>query len=160
MKRTIRQTKGQGGFTMIEIISVLVIIAIIAIVAAVRMSSTSAYDLSSQLEVLKVHLRLAQTRAMSASSPWGICFSSSSTYYMFQGDGSTTPVFIPGENSATVSLTAKKSALSITSTATVPRVTFNAYGSPGASTITVTTNCTSCANSGNITVTKNTGFIP
>ncbi|PKN36762.1 MAG: hypothetical protein CVU62_13610 [Deltaproteobacteria bacterium HGW-Deltaproteobacteria-2] len=154
MIQTLRQTRGQRGFTMIEIIAVLSIIAIIAIVAVVRLSSTSSYDLASQLEVLKVHLRLAQTRAMTASSPWGICFPSSSTYYMFQGDGSTTPVFIPGENSATVDLTAKKSVLSITSTATVPRVTFNAYGSPGSATLTITTNA------GDISVTKNTGFIP
>jgi len=154
MIQNLRQTRGQRGFTMIEIISVLLIIGIIAIVAVVRLSSTSAYDLASQLEVLKAHLRLAQTRAMSASSPWGICFPSSSTYYMFEGDGSTTPVFIPGENSATVDLTAKKSALSITSTATIPRVTFDEYGSPGNVTLTITTN------GGDISVTKNTGFIP
>ncbi|GAB6267956.1 MAG: hypothetical protein STSR0002_06970 [Smithella sp.] len=154
MIQNLRQTRGQRGFTMIEIISVLLIIGIIAIVAVVRLSSTSAYDLASQLEVLKAHLRLAQTRAMSASSPWGICFPSPSTYYMFEGDGSTTPVFIPGENSATVDLTAKKSALSITSTATIPRVTFDEYGSPGNVTLTITTN------GGDISVTKNTGFIP
>ncbi|KUG21670.1 type iv pilin pila [hydrocarbon metagenome] len=146
--------KNQRGFTMIEVISVLLIIAIIAVVAVVRLSNTSSYDLASQLEVLKTHLRLAQTRAMSASSPWGICFSSSTTYYMFEGEGSTTPVPISGENSATVDLTTKKSALSVTSTATIPRVTFNAYGSPGNATLTITTN------GGDITVTKNTGFIP
>ena len=154
MIQNLRQTRDQRGFTMIEIISVLLLIGIIAIVAVVRLSSTSSYDLASQLEVLKVHLRLAQTRAMSASSPWGICFSSSSTYYMFEGDGSTTPVPIAGENSATVDLTTKKSALSITSTAAIPRVTFDAYGSPGNTTLTITTS------GGDITVTKNTGFIP
>jgi len=154
MIQNLRQTRDQRGFTMIEIISVLLLIGIIAIVAVVRLSSTSSYDLASQLEVLKVHLRLAQTRAMSASSPWGICFSSSTAYYMFDGEGSTTPVFIAGENSATVDLTTKKSALSVTSTATIPRVTFNAYGSPGNATLTITTN------GGDITVTKNTGFIP
>ena len=106
------------------------------------------------MEALKIHLRLAQARAMSTSSPWGICFSSSTTYYLFQGTGSTTPVAIPGESGAIVDLTVKKSALSVTSTGSIPRVTFDAYGSPGNTTLTVTTN------GGDITITKNTGFIP
>lgn len=154
MIQNTKQTNNQRGFTMVEVISVLLIIALIAVVAATRLSSTSSYDLSAQMEALKTHLRLAQARAMSTSSPWGICFSSSTTYYMFQGTGSTTPVAIPGESGATVDLTVKKSALSVTSTGSIPRVTFDAYGSPGNTTLTVTTT------GGNITVTKNTGFIP
>lgn len=149
-----RKTKNQRGFTMVEVITVLLIIALIAVVAAVRLSSTSSYDLSAQVEVLKTHLRLAQVRAMSTSSPCGICFSSSTAYYLFEGTGSTTPVAIPGESGATVDLTAKKSALSVTSTGSIPRVTFDAYGSPGNATLTITTN------GGDIKVTKNTGFIP
>jgi len=146
--------QNQRGFTMIEVVTVLLIIALLAVVAVVRLSGTSSYDLTSQVEVLKTHLRLAQARAMSAGSPWGICFPSSTTYYMFEGDGSTAPVPIPGEDSATVDLTVKKSALIITSAGEIPRVTFDAYGSPGNATLTVTTN------GGDITITKNTGFIP
>ena len=104
---------------------------------------------------IKVHLRLAQSRAMSYGSPWGIYFNSTTTYYLFQGIGSTTPVPIINEKSSTVDLTAKKSALTITPpAATGGSVTFDAFGSPGAANITVGTN------GADIIVTKNTGFIP
>lgn len=152
MKQTLRKTTGKTGFTMIEAIAVLLILGILAAVVVSRMADTTAYDLFSQREVIKAHLRLAQSRAMGSSSPWGINFATSKTYYLFQGDGSTTPVQLPGEDNATVNLTTKKSGLIIGSAP--QRITFDAYGSPGATTITVTTN------GGNITVTKNTGFIP
>lgn len=159
MKKTAGKFRGQGGFTMIEIISVLVIIGIMAAVAVVRMTDTNDYDLNSQVEAIKAHLRLAQFRAMSASSPYGINISSGTTYYLFRGIGSTTPVMLPGENNATVNLTTKKSRLSITSAPQV--ITFNAYGSPvDASNTLLTSNIAITTNGGDITVTKNTGFIP
>jgi type II secretion system protein H len=142
----------KGGFTMIEVVAVLVILGIVAAVAAVKMSGTSAYDLASQMEVIKGHLRLAQSRAMGSGIPSGINFDTSTTYYFFQGTGSTTQVQLPGEDNTTVNLTTKNSGLTIGSAP--QRITFDAYGSPGTTTITVTTN------GGNITVTKNTGFIP
>lgn len=152
MKQTRSQTRGKPGFTMIEIIAVLLILGIIAAVVVSRMSSTSSYDLTSQVDVLKAHLRLAQARAMGSSSPWGINFATTTTYYLFQGIGSTTPVQIPEEANATVDLTAKGSGLTIGSAP--QRITFDAYGSPGTATLTVTTS------GGNITITKNTGYIP
>ena len=147
-----RRIIGNAGFTMIEIVAVILILGIIAAVVGSRMTDTAAYDLSSQREVVKAHLRLAQSRAMSSGSPWGINFATSTTYYLFQGDGSTTPVQLLGEDNATVSLTTKNSGLTISSTP--QRITFDSYGSPGTTTVTVTTS------GGNITVTKNTGFIP
>lgn len=153
MKRALRQAVGKGGFTMIEVIAVLVIVGIIAAVVAVRMSNTNAYDLASQLEVIKGHLRLAQSRALGSGSPWGINFTSSTTYNLFQGIATTTPIQLLGEDNANVNLTTKKSALTITS-ATPLVITFDAYGSPGTTTLTINTN------GGNITVTKNTGYIP
>ena len=152
MKPFVRRSIGQDGFTMIEIISVLIIIGIISAVAIVRMTDTRDYDLNSQWEVVKAHLRLAQFRAMSSSSPYGINFGSATSYYLFKGSAPVTPIMLPGENNTTVSLTAKKSNLIINSAPQV--ITFNAYGSPGASDVIITTNA------GNITITKNTGFIP
>lgn len=152
MKQIRRKTIGNAGFTMIEVVAVLLILGIIAAVVTIRMSDTATYDLSSQREAVKANLRLAQARAMSTSSSWGINFDSSKTYYLFQGTGSTTPVQLLGEDTATVNLTTKKSALTITSAPL--RITFDAYGSPGTTTVTIATN------GGNIIVTKNTGFIP
>jgi type II secretion system protein H len=157
MKRTERTAFRKGGFTMIEVIVVLLILGIVAAVVAVRMSDTSAYDLASQMEVVKAHLRLAQSRAMSSGSPWGINFTSATTYYLFQGAATGTPVQLLGEDCATVNLGKtgachKNSAMTVTSAPQT--ITFDAYGSPGTATLTVATN------GGDIIVTKNTGFIP
>lgn len=146
---------------MIEVVAVLVILGIVAAVAAVTMSGTNTYDLASQLEVVKGHLRYAQTRAMNSNlTVWGINFDSATTYYLFQGVGSTTPVQFPGEDTATINLTAKHSGLTITPV----RITFNEFGSPcaatGAPPAPLTANATVATSAGTITVTQNTGFIP
>ncbi len=153
MIRKLKSKHNHQGFTMIEVIAVLVIMGILAVVAAVKMSNTSDYDLGSQVEVVKNHLRYAQIRAMNTDSIWGINFTSATTYYLFQGTGSTTPVIIPGEENATVNLVSKKTKLTVTPPAG-GRITFDQYGSPGAATITINTN------GGTITLTQNTGFIP
>jgi len=142
------------GFTLMEVIVVLILIGIVSAVVAVRMSDTRHYDIASQLEVVKSHLRYAQSKAMSSGSPWGINFNSSQTYYLFNAASPNVPVLMLGEKNAVVNLGAsgKKSELSITSAPQV--ITFDAYGSPGQTTQTVTTN------GGDIVITKNTGFIP
>lgn len=146
------------GFTMIELVAVLVILGIVAAVVAVRMYSTSAYDLASQVEAVKGHLRYAQTRAMNSNQVvWGINFNSATTYYLFQGVGSTTALQIPGEDITTINLVTKKSGLTITPV----RVTFNEFGSPcDAGGVPLTVDATITTNGGNIIVTRNTGFIP
>ena len=158
MKRALRQSVGKDGFTMIEVIAVLVILGILSAVVAVKMSGTSAVDLASQVEAVKGHLRYAQTRAMNSNMVvWGINFNSTTSYYLFQGAEPTTAVQLPGEDSATISLTAKKSGLTITPV----RVTFNEFGSPcDASGTPLTADATVTTSGGTITITKNTGFIP
>ena len=158
MMRALKQSVGKGGFTMIEIIAVLVILGILAAVVAVKMSNTSAVDLASQVEAVKGHLRYAQTRAMNSNLvAWGINFNSTTSYYLFQGAGSTIPVQLPGEEGAIVSLTAKKSGLTITPV----RITFNEFGSPcNDAGVPLTTNATVTTSGGTIIITKNTGFIP
>lgn len=145
--------RNSNGFTMIELVAVLVILGIIAAVVAVRMTGTIDYDLVSQVEVVKAHLRLAQSRAMTTGSPWGITFTgpTPTTYFLFQATAPATPVLLPGEDNTTVNLTTKKSALTISPLPLT--ITFDAYGSPGTVDISVTTN------GGNFIVRKNTGFI-
>lgn len=143
------------GFSLVEVITVLIVIGIVAAFVIVRMMDTSTADLTSQVDVIKNHLRYAQSRAMATASPWGVTFATGKTYFLFKGSAPSTPVVFPGEDNATVDLSAKKSALTITSASAAPQtITYDAYGSPGNTTITVTTN------GGNIIVTKNTGFIP
>jgi len=151
--------RNNRGFTLIEVVTVLVIIAIISVVVIARSVSTTDVDLASQLEMVKGHLRSAQASAMNTEGFWGINFSSATEYYLFQGVGSTTAIRLPGEENATVNLVTKGSALTIT---TVRRVTFDEYGRPWNPTTTLpeTADVTIQTSGGNITVTKNTGFIP
>jgi MSHA pilin protein MshC len=142
----------QSGVTMIEVVAVLVIITILSAVAIARFTDFADADLKSQVEVVKGHLRLAQARALATGNEWGINFSSSKTYFLFEGAAPSTPVLLLGEEEATVDLETKKSELRISSAPLV--VTFDAYGNPGSSTITIATTGDS------IIVTRNTGFIP
>jgi MSHA pilin protein MshC len=163
MNRTTTVVFKKGGFTMIEVIAALIILGIVAAIAAVRMSDRSSYDLVSQLEVVKGHLRYAQTRAMNSNTVvWGINFTDSTHYYLFQGTGSTTPVLLPGEDNAAIDLAAKNSGLTITNAPI--RVTFNEFGSPCAASGTppapLTADVAITTNHAAITVTKNTGFVP
>ena len=152
MKHKLDTNNNQRGFTLIEVVAVLIIIGIVAAVAMTRATSTRDYDIISQVEAVKAHLRLAQFKAMSSNSAHGVNFSSPKTYYFFKGSAPATPIQLPGEDNTIVSLTTKKSDLTINSAPQI--ITFDAYGSPGASNITITTNA------GNIVITKNTGFIP
>ena len=79
--------KGSRGFTLIEIILAMVIIVIISTIIITRSSDLST-GLISQTEIMKTHLRYAQTLAMSAggSDVFGIrCSASPNEYWLFKG---------------------------------------------------------------------------
>ncbi len=102
--------KDNKGFTLLEIIIVLLLVCIIgAVILISGVYSTSGDDLPSQTEVIKGHLRYAQTRAMNTNTIWGIKFFMSkekSYYYLFQLDESNneTSVVLPGEEASPVVL--------------------------------------------------------
>ncbi|MEN6422255.1 MAG: prepilin-type N-terminal cleavage/methylation domain-containing protein, partial [Smithella sp.] len=98
MTHSFGKYRDQGGFTMIEIISVLVIIAIVAAVVIARMASPKEYDLASQAEVVKTHLRLAQSRAMNSSQIWGINISGNTVYSLFNNGNTANVVRLPSQN--------------------------------------------------------------
>ncbi|MCK9230938.1 MAG: prepilin-type N-terminal cleavage/methylation domain-containing protein [Syntrophales bacterium] len=150
---------GSKGFTIIELVAVLILLGIMAALAIARVGDTSTYDLNSQLEAVKNHLRYAQIRAMNTDTAWGIHFTESS-YYLFEGLGSETPVVIPGED-ATIDMDAKKSKLRFTSLPAGGRVTFDTFGRPvNASEDPETVNIRISTNGSAIVITRNTGFIP
>ncbi|OPL15163.1 MAG: hypothetical protein AVO39_01815 [delta proteobacterium MLS_D] len=153
----LRKRRKADGFTMIEVIAVLLIIGITAAIAVARIGDTSIYDVHSQVEVIKSHLRYAQSRAMATGKEWGVKVTSETTYYLFDGADSDTPVRFLGENDPTVDLAAKHSGVTIAPDSQT--VTFDAYGSPGDTTLTLTVTGAG-GRSMDITVTKNTGYIP
>ena len=155
--------KHDRGFTMVEIVLVLLVICIIG--AAVTISSvysTSDYNLISQTEVIKSHLRYAQARAMNTDVVWGIHFNSNNTYKLFKYDTSLTYMFLPGETSDSVTLPDGM-------TITVATVSFDSWGKPytdapatpppAANDINIIVTYNE-SESETIIITRNTGFIP
>jgi prepilin-type N-terminal cleavage/methylation domain-containing protein len=136
-----------SGFTQLEVIAVMFIIGILsAVVISKAVSSTSAEALA-ELHQVKAHLRYAQSRAMADNADWGISFTSTGTYCLFQTDAANRRV-LPGEDANTLTL----AHLGITSAPQT--VTFDGHGSPGAADVTIGTSGDA------ITVTANTGYIP
>lgn len=147
----------QSGFTMIEIIAILLLISIIGAIAVSRYM-TSDTDLITQTEIIKAHIRYAQSRAMNTNSVWGIRLEGSQ-YYLFDNGSTDNKVKLPGEDSDTLSMS---SGISVT-TATIA---FDDWGKPytdaaattaqvGDLTITVT----GSSGTKSIIITQNTGFI-
>jgi len=82
----INRLKAIEGFSFVEVIAVLVIIVIISAVVITKSGSFST-DLVSQTEILKTHLRYAQTMGMSGTDSNDI-FGLNCTggfYWMFKG---------------------------------------------------------------------------
>ena len=156
-----RVSRGKKGFTMIEIVALLVIIGIVSAVAIARMTNTSEYDLATEVEVVKGHLRYAQSLAMNTNVVWGINFFSATQYSLFRNGLATDTVLIPGQDANIVSLPA---GISFTPTSIV---SFDSWGRP------YTNEAGTAAQSGDLdialseggytrslTITQNTGFIP
>ena len=76
------RTQNNEGFTIFEVITVMFLISIFSIVLVTRLMDTST-ELSVQTDVIKTHLRYAQTRAMSSNEIWGVVFEES-TYSLFR----------------------------------------------------------------------------
>jgi len=153
MRRVIRKGRfcGQGGFTLFEIIMVLLLLGLVSYFAATRLFSDDIPTQAAELELLKNHLRYAQSRAMNSESSWGIKFGSSTRYWLFKGTEENTVIRLPGVESS-------DGVMELRSIQVTPpsgnKITFDSFGSPGAATIVLNTTA------GSITVTKNTGYIP
>jgi len=158
--------KNNLGFTTIEIITVMIVMGIISAFVIGRAMENEP-ELIAQKEVLKVHLRYAQSRAMNSTSDYGIRSDNTggATYWLFRTNGTTdTRVFFPGEQSDHIDL----AALGLSMDADII-VCFNSKGVPytafdtdiAGNLQTEDRILTLSSGSGNesITMTKNTGFI-
>lgn len=143
---------GQEGFTFIEIISVLLILGIISYFVATRLFSGDTPARNAEMDLVKNHLRYAQSRTMNTEKDWGIRFESATKYYLFSGDNPSVAVRLPGDESSDGKMTL--SAITITNAPTNVTFLHESTGSPGSTTVVITTTA------GNIMITKNTGFIP
>jgi prepilin-type N-terminal cleavage/methylation domain-containing protein len=144
--------KNNLGFTLIEVIAVLIILGIIGVVIISRTSSNVIYSVKSQADILKSHIRYAQTMAMNTGIIWGINITGGKTYALFRDDDTTKTVLLPGVNSNPVVLESDDPSLS------AGTVRFDEKGSPidGGASFTVS----KAGETETITITPNTGFIP
>lgn len=147
-----RRFHGQKGFTLFEIVLVLLILGVISYFVATRLFTANAPTQGAELDLLKNHLRYAQSKAMNSEMSWGIKFGSPSRYWLFNtADGEDAVKRLPGVESADGVM--ELGAIQATPPAG-NKVTFDSFGSPGSATVTISTTA------GAITVTRNTGFVP
>jgi prepilin-type N-terminal cleavage/methylation domain-containing protein len=166
--------KYQSGFTLIEVIAILIILGILAAVVFSRSTNMEA-SLYSETEVIKTHLRYAQTQAMNktdattSTSPvlfWGIeC--DGTDYWLFKVVSGVNQIRVLPDNAA--DNTTKKVALATKKVALSPFIiSFDGRGVPYSTAsrvllaadlpITVTSTVSSATKP--ITITPLTGYIP
>lgn len=139
----------KAGFTLLEVVMVLVIAGIVGVVVVTRFMDTSV-DLAVQTDVIKTHLRYAQTRAMSSNAIWGVNFQGT-TYSLFRNGSTSDTVYFPGEDSITLNLPSGTSAAEI--------VSFDSWGKPYNNASGTTVHPGGQIGDLSITLTANTGFI-
>jgi prepilin-type N-terminal cleavage/methylation domain-containing protein len=152
MKRACKTIINHRGFTMIEMVMVLIVLVIVSTVIAYR-PTTGSNDLIVQSEILKSHLRYVQIRAMNDTVTWGINIPDAGSYVLYKNNTQATSQ-LPGETAQTHALPV---VIAITS-GVGTTINFDEWGSPGTSTLTIT--LSKGTETSNITITKNTGYIP
>lgn len=103
------ESKNNGGFTLFEVVMVLVLIGIFTTVAIVQHAETDP-SLIVQVQVLKSHIRYAQMRSMNSDTGWGIQYIHGANpgdpyYELDYGDPSNRRIAaLPGETDLRVAL--------------------------------------------------------
>jgi MSHA pilin protein MshC len=157
-----------AGFTIMEIVAVLIVMGIV-VAFAIGRGVSPGNEVSVQSEILKTHLRHTQVRALNSNIHWGIrTDAAGNSYWMFSFDGTnTTKVRLPGENADDVDLAARGLTMSAGTYTfdsrgipyfTVPSGTPGQVGTELGANQSIT--ITKGAQTGTITITKNTGFVP
>jgi len=131
---------------------------IITLFITARYMDTDPVSLNSQADVIKSHLRYAQSRAMNTNTVWGINISTASQYSLFQNGNTANVVLLPGQDSVTVTLPA---GIAFSATGVI---SFDTWGKPysdaaGTAPQGRIFTLTKGSSTQNITITQNTGFI-
>ncbi|MBN1662338.1 MAG: prepilin-type N-terminal cleavage/methylation domain-containing protein [Deltaproteobacteria bacterium] len=158
MKQAVKIHINQRGFNLIEMVIVLIVMAIMGTFIMMSRETTSRNDLIAQAEILKSHLRYAQIKAMNDTDVnvpggWGIHLPNNSSYTLYR-DNAIANDILPGETAQTHTL---PSGITVLTTCVNSTCNFNEWGSPGATTLTMT--LTQGTSTSVITITKNTGFV-
>jgi MSHA pilin protein MshC len=167
--------KGSRGFTLLEIILVMLIIVIVSTVIITRSRDLSA-GLISQTDIMKTHLRYAQTLAMSAggSDVFGIrCVATPNEYWLFRGPDPNSNILkltddasydIDGDDKLDLS---QKNIQTTVFTVIFDRrgIPYTAYtdesnNTPLSPDLNITVTSSGGGSSQTITITELTGFIP
>ena len=156
-------TKNNSGFTIIEVIAILIVMSIITAFAVGRVADNKP-ELIAQKEVLKVHLRYAQSRSMNSNDNYGI-ESNGNTYWLFRVS-SANRVNFPGEQLDYIDLAALGLSLAMTdgsivcfNSKGVPYIDFDTDNAGNLQTVDRTLTLSSGSDNESIIITKNTGFI-
>ena len=158
-------SRDQMGFTPLEVLVVLIIIGIISVVVVGR-SDIGQTDLLAQTEVIKAHIRYAQSLSMKSDRIWGIrCNDTGQSYWLFvdgDPDNTNNQRKLPGKETKIVDLTQFKLTLSAATLSFDNRgrpCDDNGGTHPIQNDLVLTLSAAGGANT-TIRVTRNTGFVP
>ena len=166
--------RNKSGFTLIEIIVVLLLICVVgAAIVVSSVYSPSEYELTSEIEAAKSHLRYAQARAMNTNLIWGIDFFTgvtTSSYQLFRYDPTSdakTNMALPGYDQNKSDPVYFSDGIKISENMTV---SFETWGKPYSDEKAQTAQndeggwriipFSRSGNTGEIRIRNNTGFIP
>ncbi|MEW5723492.1 MAG: GspH/FimT family pseudopilin [Thermodesulfobacteriota bacterium] len=154
-----RRRTRRAGWTLFEVVAVFLILGLVA-AAVLGRSGASDVNLVTQADLLKSHLRYAQSRALNTNAVWYVMFTDQDTYSLYQ-DGAAH-LFL-GQDQTVVDLPA---GLSVNYGASNV-ISFDSWGRPGTDALGQNPQAadrfltlTDGADSVNIKITKNTGYIP
>jgi MSHA pilin protein MshC len=148
---------------MIEIVVVLVILFIVSAVVISRYTMTDTNELMIETDALKSSLRYAQIQSLNDdTATWGIHFTNDTSYTLYK-NGAAASVMIPIKIQDPVKDPPPKNTHTLQGSVKITvgvgtTVTFDKWGSPGTTSISLT--LTRGTENETIVITRDTGYIP